>query len=208
MGKRLRGTLILFWFTAALFGQQVEKVAGLYVLLSSDQVGKIGDTVVIVRDTPEGLREAGVIRLVRFQNGKAAGKIERETPLGIRKGDRVKPPQPSEPAPVPAALKKPSTPHAVVRVIPGYALLDLAGNLTVGDELEIRRAVSGKEETVGKVRVIKITQALAAARILSESVSSRIQPGDEAVSRGNETPVTVVAREDIDYYFYGAFRSE
>ncbi|NQT26623.1 hypothetical protein HQ585_14810 [candidate division KSB1 bacterium] len=74
---------------------RVIRFAGRYVLIDTDVgIGKVGDKVKVYRLTPEdGLVEIGQVKLIKFANGKAAGRI-----LNTRRGanlqleDIVKPP--------------------------------------------------------------------------------------------------------------------
>ncbi len=198
---------VLYFFLACLglaafsssSAQNVIRILDGYVLFDTAVgVGKVGETVEVRRRTDQGTTTTGKIRLMLIRNGKASGKIIEEVPpLRVQVGDVACGAIPSDstrtteaPAAAPSGSFRP-----VVRVVPGYALVDPGAERWEKDViLEVKRRSEQRMVDVGEMQMVKYENGKAAVKIIREVEPYRVMPGDYAVLKE--------LRPDIDTYFY------
>lgn len=191
--------LVLF-FSQCLLSQTVVRIVKNYVLIDTDRgIGALGDRIRIHRSTDGGLFEVGVVELVRFQNGLAAGKIvEQRGSARIRVGDVVVRNQTSTRFEQPVTDQQDRI-NNIIRVVSKYVLIDSdSGMGRIDDVLDVRRWVEDAFVVIGKIRLLRFSGGKAAAKIIREIPPYRIMIGDVIMIADHEL--------DIDTYYLDDFR--
>jgi len=192
------GALILL-LVAPVRTQTVIRVLNGYVLFdSAEGMGKSGGEVDVVRNTDGGSVLTGKVKLLLFRDGKASGKIVEGGSDSIRIGDMVRRPVWEEKKAADAALPSSNLARTVIRVVPGYALVEPDGESWEENAVlrVLRRSEQGMTE-IGDLQVLRRENGKVGAKILREREPFRITAGDAVFA--------VESGADIDTYFYGGF---
>jgi len=179
--------------------QNVIRILDGYVLFNTAEgIGKVGETVEVRRRTDKGTVTTGKVRLLLIRDGKASGKIVEEArPLNVQIGDVARGTVAGDSAKISGVLPQSpaETLRPIVRVVPGYALVDPGLERWEKDAiLGVKRQADLRLMDVGEMQMVKYENGKAAVKIIREIKPYHIMPGDYAVFKE--------PKPDIDTYFY------
>lgn len=192
--------LILLISFTSLSSQTVEKIIQNYILIDTDQgLGKIGDSIQIIRQSEGKTVEIGTAQIVRFHDGKTAAEASLEDISRIQIGDRVQ--------------KNPDAPEElqipVLRIVQDMVLLDGGLSLQKNTPLEVYRLTNDGYQKIGMLSFVMLRESKMVGKIMETLPGQEIKPGDRVIIQTDEKPSKPFDPDlDIDKYFFQNFKLE
>lgn len=193
-------SLIFLISITSLSGQTVEKIIQNYILIDTDHgLGKVGDSIHVLRQQGYKTVEIGTARIIRFQEGKTAAEVSADDIGRIQIGDRVQ-----KDLSAPEGLQIP-----VLRVIQDMVLLDGRLSLKENTPLEVYRMTDDGYQKIGTLSFVMVREGKMVGKIIETLPGQEIKPDDRVViqtTRSSSNPIDTDL--DIDTYFFGDFKLE